>query len=87
MDAPCRRLLPVPRRRRPPVPAAVPAPEAVSEHAVFVLSTVYVLDADAATLVRTVPARARPSTEPMMAQRRAVALTVALRRVTEPMRK
>src|SRR5580704_6315695 len=65
--------------------AAVPAPEAVSEHEAFVLSTMYVVDADAATLVRTVPARARASTEPMIAPRRAAALTVALRRVTEPM--
>jgi hypothetical protein len=64
---------------------AVPEPEAVSEHAGFVLSTTHAVDADAATLVRTTPAMATPSTEPAMVTRRAAALIAVLRRVTEPM--
>ena len=63
---------------------AVPEPEAVSEHAGFVLSTMYVVDADAATLVRTMPAMATPSTEPAMVTRRAAALIVALHQVMKP---
>ena len=61
---------------------AVPEPEAVSEHAGFVLSTMYVVDADAATLVTTMPAMATPSTEPAMVTRRAAALIVVLHQVT-----
>ena len=60
--------------------AAFPGP--VSEHDGFVLSTVYVVAADAGTAIRTVPAIAAPSTEPAMATRR----TAALHRVTAPLR-
>jgi aminoglycoside phosphotransferase (APT) family kinase protein len=63
---------------------AVPEPEAVSEQAGFVLSTMYVVDADAATPVRTMPAMTTPSTEPAMVTRRAAALIAALHRVTKP---
>ena len=64
--------------------AAVPEPEAVSEHAGFVLSTIHVVDADAATLVMTALAIITPSTEPAMVARRAAAL-ITLRRVTKLM--
>jgi uncharacterized Fe-S center protein len=53
--------------------AALPGP--VSEHEEFVLSTVYVVAADAGTLVRIVPASAAPRTELAMAARRVAAFT------------
>jgi hypothetical protein len=44
----------------------------------------YVVDADAATPVRTMPAMTTPSTEPAMVTRRAAALIVALHQVMKP---
>jgi hypothetical protein len=50
----------------------------VSEHEEFVLSTMYVVAADAETLVRIVPTIAAPRSELAMAARRAAAFTALL---------